>query len=235
MAALLQRLTAPPSQTLRTLQPTPSTVQYTVSTRPIPTTIPAILGFCSKILIRVLVGLATALLLWTKWRITFEQSTATLQNVLGTAREAWLLKLAGSCQWRFLAPSALVILFLVFRRSYTEESIILLRGLGIQTSTSSSTYLLTPTTRFIPTTSIQDIFIHEAFKGFEVRFYLAIVVEGEKDVVVVFPGLLPRREILEVVWRGARSCLWESGAKGMEKGQHKGKGKERAKIDNDGQ
>jgi len=34
---------------------------------------------------------------------------------------------------------------------------------------------------------IQDIFIHEAFKGFEVRFYLAIVVEGEHDVVVVFP------------------------------------------------
>ena len=34
---------------------------------------------------------------------------------------------------------------------------------------------------------IQDIFIHEAFKGFEVRFYLAIVVEGEEDVVVVFP------------------------------------------------
>lgn len=64
-------------------------------------------------------------------------------------------------------------------------------------------------TRFIPTTSIQDIIIHEAFKGFEVRFYLAIVVEGEQDVVVVFPTLLPRRAILEEVWRGARKCLWE--------------------------
>ena len=42
-------------------------------------------------------------------------------------------------------------------------------------------------TRFIPTTAIQDIFIHEAFKGFEVRFYLSIVVQGEEDVVVVFP------------------------------------------------
>jgi phosphatidylinositol glycan class H protein len=62
-----------------------------------------------------------------------------------------------------------------------------LRGLGIQTTTSSSTYLSTQQTRFIPTTSIQDIFIHEAFKGFEVRFYLAIVVEGEQDAVVVFP------------------------------------------------
>lgn len=63
----------------------------------------------------------------------------------------------------------------------------MLRGLGIQTSSSSSTYLSTATTRFIPTNMIQDIFIHEAFKGFEVRFYLAVVVEGEEEVVVVFP------------------------------------------------
>lgn len=69
----------------------------------------------------------------------------------------------------------------------TEESLLVLRGLGIQTSSSSSTYLSTSVTRFIPTTAIQDIFIHEAFKGFEVRFYLAIVVEEEEDVVVVFP------------------------------------------------
>ena len=68
-----------------------------------------------------------------------------------------------------------------------EESLLVLRGLGVQTSSSSPTYLATASTKFIPTTRIQDIFIHEAFKGFEVRFYLAIVVEGEEDVVVVFP------------------------------------------------
>lgn len=85
----------------------------------------------------------------------------------------------------------------------------MLRGLGLQTSTASSLYLRTPTTRFIPTTSIQDIFIHEAFRGFEVRFYLAIVVKSEEEVVVVFPRLLPRRDILEEVWRGARACLYE--------------------------
>lgn len=32
-----------------------------------------------------------------------------------------------------------------------------------------------------------DIVIHEAFRGFEVRYYLAVVVEGEGAVVVVFP------------------------------------------------
>lgn len=62
-----------------------------------------------------------------------------------------------------------------------------LQGLGVQTSTSSSYFLLGPTTTFIPTTQIQDIVIHEAFKGFEVRFFLAIIVTGATEVAVVFP------------------------------------------------
>lgn len=41
------------------------------------------------------------------------------------------------------------------------------------------------------------------------RYYLVVVVEGEESVVVVFPRLLPRRGIVERVWRGARGCLFE--------------------------
>ena len=59
--------------------------------------------------------------------------------------------------------------------------------MGIQTSTSSAYYFLSSTTTFIPTTQIQDIVIHEAFKGLEVRFYLAVIVEEATEVVVVFP------------------------------------------------
>ena len=73
-----------------------------------------------------------------------------------------------------------------------EESLLVLRTLGIQTCTLSASYLLPATTRFIPTSQIRDIFIHEAFRGFEVRYYLAVIVEGEGDVVVVFPvSVLP--------------------------------------------
>ena len=104
-----------------------------------------------------------------------------------------------------MAPESGTVLDITHR----EYVLLILQGLGLQTSTSSSTYFQGATTRFIPTTSIQDIFIHEAFIGFEVRFYLAIVVRGEEDVVVVFPTLLPRRDILEKVWRGAKACLYE--------------------------
>ncbi|KAL2265463.1 hypothetical protein VTJ83DRAFT_6563 [Remersonia thermophila] len=64
-------------------------------------------------------------------------------------------------------------------------------------------------TRFIPTEKIRDVLINEAFRGFEVRYYLAVVVEEEEELVVLFPGLLPRRKIVEAVWRGIRGCLWE--------------------------
>ena len=71
--------------------------------------------------------------------------------------------------------------------AFSEESLLVLQGMGIQTSTSSAYYFLSSTTTFIPTTQIQDIVIHEAFKGLEVRFYLAVIVEEATEVVVVFP------------------------------------------------
>ena len=74
----------------------------------------------------------------------------------------------------------------------------MLQGLGVQTSTSSLFFLLSPTTTFIPTTQIQDIVINEAFKGFEVRFYLAIIVIGAPEVVVVFPVRVFTRDCISL-------------------------------------
>jgi len=92
-----------------------------------------------------------------------------------------------------------------------EESLLIIRGLGVQTSTSSSSLLSSASTRFIPTAQIQDIFIHEAFRGFEVRFYLSVIVREEEQAVVVFPKMLPQRHILEQVWKGSREVLYGSG------------------------
>lgn len=58
--------------------------------------------------------------------------------------------------------------------------------------------------------------IHEAFKGFEVRFYLAVIVDGEPDVLVVFPVsyflpgstalLHPRHWLSFVYYTGKMDC-----------------------------
>ncbi|CAF9920893.1 hypothetical protein IMSHALPRED_005033 [Imshaugia aleurites] len=185
-------LTARPH--LTTLRPSPSTVSYTVSTASPRQTLPSQLLHYILLLQRILLGLITTLVLFSK---TFSTPFPPLSAYL--ARFPWIQ----------VAPLALATLFLVFRRYHTEESLLTLRTLGIQTRTLSSSYLFPADTRFIPTSQIRDIFIHEAFRGFEVRYYLAVVVEGEGEVVVVFPNLLPGRAIVEEVWRGARECLYE--------------------------
>jgi phosphatidylinositol N-acetylglucosaminyltransferase subunit H len=117
---------------------------------------------------------------------------------------------AANIDWWPLGLASATIFWLCLRRPYVEESLLVLQGLGIQTSTSSGYYFVSPTTTFIPTTRIQDIVIHEAFKGLEVKFYLAVIVEDATDLVVVFPTLLPRLDVLQEVWRGARRCLYAS-------------------------
>lgn len=107
-----------------------------------------------------------------------------------------------------LLPLAAAFAYVSILRIHSEESLLVLRGLGIQTCSSSSTYLTGASTQFIPTQKIQDLLINEAFRGFEVRYYLVVVVEGEKEVVVVFPKTLPRRRVVEEVWRGGRQCLY---------------------------
>ncbi|KAI0013185.1 GPI-GlcNAc transferase complex, PIG-H component-domain-containing protein [Xylariaceae sp. FL0662B] len=127
---------------------------------------------------------------------------------------------AHAAPWWVVVPAALGALYGATVRLHTEERLLVLRGLGIQTSSSRGTALLggllngATTTRFIPTEKIQDVLINEAFRGFEVRHCLLVVVVDEEEAVVVFPGLLPRPGIIEKVWRGARACLYEHGGEG---------------------
>lgn len=220
---------------LRTRRPSPTTIEYTVSTLPE-------LNFTLRLLIatgflfRVLVGLTVLLLLYARFSLsslsaasqvyqfkpdvlTYEYIWYVLSIVLTSRLGGLVSRIASYVPLIILLPVSLLVLYIIFRRIHSTESLLVLRGLGIQTSTSSETYLSTATTRFIPTEKIQDILVNEAFKGFEVRYYLVIVVQGEEDVVVVFPRLLPRRKIVEKVWRGARACLYEPvGGKDESKG-----------------
>ncbi|KAF1825345.1 uncharacterized protein K489DRAFT_377896 [Dissoconium aciculare CBS 342.82] len=179
---------------LTTRRPTPTTVAFTVSTASPKNTVAAIAPSYFFIALRILLGLyvCTALLfegaaafpgfVVVRIAATFCQESFGLSNGYQIAQQlsnnlhvAWRLVLCAGLGW------------IVLRRGYTEESLLVVRGLGVQTSSTGSTWLATTSTRFIPTSAIQDILIHEAFKGFEVRFYMAIVVAGGEDAVVVFP------------------------------------------------
>jgi len=207
---------------LRTRRPSPTTVEYTVSTSPY-LTLPLRLLILSTLLARILIGLSVLLLLYSRFAayspppsyttppdvFTISYLLYLLTHLLHSPLGILFTRISTSTPLILLLPVSLLTLYLILLRIHTSESLLILRGLGIQTSTSSETYLSTATTRFIPTEKIQDIFVNEAFRGYEVRYYLVVVVEGEEDLVVVFPRLLPRREIVERVWRGARRCLYE--------------------------
>ncbi|TVY52604.1 Phosphatidylinositol N-acetylglucosaminyltransferase subunit gpi15, partial [Lachnellula suecica] len=215
---------------LRTRRPSPTTVEYTVSTSPT-LTLPLRLLILLTILLRLILGFSVLLLLYSKYLLstfaspieqyasmpaflTADYGLFVLGNISSSRLGALSSRLAASIPALVLAPCSFALLYILTLRLHTTESLLVLRGLGIQTSTSSATYLSSATTRFIPTEKIQDILVNEAFRGFEVRYYLVIVVEGEQEVVVVFPQLLPRRSIVETVWRGGRGVLFEPGAKG---------------------
>ena len=173
-------------------RPTATTTLYTVSTRAASTSLSARLRQSFLIFVRIFTALLVAgVCLWEYRNSSVTQLGAPFSWFDDAISASPFDYLASSFAenlaqpWRLLTNAT--IAWMIFRKGYIEESLLVIRGLGVQTSTSSPSYLWTSSTRFIPTSSIQDIFIHEAFKGFEVRFYLSIVVEGEEDVVVVFP------------------------------------------------
>ncbi|OJZ89350.1 hypothetical protein ASPFODRAFT_58074 [Aspergillus luchuensis CBS 106.47] len=194
-------------------RPSPTTVSFTVSNASRRTSTPAKAFFYLQNLLRAVIFFCVLLLDAAKFRRTFfmeDGSWIRWTTIWSSALGISVCRIADAYSSAVVVLASAIVFYGVFRKGYTEESLLVIRGLGIQTSTSSQTYLSKASTRFIPTTQIQDIVIHEAFKGFEVRFYLAVIVEGESEVVVVFPKLLPNRQILEEVWRGSRSCLYDS-------------------------
>ncbi|KAF7505924.1 hypothetical protein GJ744_012459 [Endocarpon pusillum] len=197
------------SQHLAIYSPSNTTISYTVSNALHRSTRTSKILFALGNVSRIILCLLVLTIDIVKLQSFVERWPIGFINFYDSAAGRLTIEIIKPLDWRLVATGSFLVLYFCLRKGYTEETLLVLRGLGVQTSTSSPTYLSTSTTRFIPTTQIQDIVIHEAFKGLEVRFYLAIIVEGATEVVVVFPQLLPRRQILEEVWRGARKCLYE--------------------------
>lgn len=134
--------------------------------------------------------LVQGLLLWLRnmsptWLLLWLQKTPTIALVAG-----WL-----------------VAVLALLKRPYKTESLFVIHGLGLQVYSSGSYYFFSSTT-FLNKESIVDLVIHEGFRGMEVVFFMAVLVKNKDGMVVVFPDLLPRRKMLERVWRESRKCLY---------------------------
>ncbi|KAK4076462.1 hypothetical protein Trihar35433_3022 [Trichoderma harzianum] len=218
---------------LRIRRPSPTTAEFTVTTLP-PQTLPLRLLWLLLLFLRISLSVTMLLILYARWvqertrscfgaqavapattspspppLLSLDRIVFALDAFQDTPAGAILAKIAATVSLPVLLPVAVAVFYALSLRVHKQESLLVLRGLGVQTCESPATYLAGAATRFIPTEKIQDILVNEAFRGFEVRYYLVVVVEGEEDVVVVFPGLLPKRKIVETVWRGVRECLYE--------------------------
>lgn len=124
MLQLLQRLTSPPEHTLTELRPTSSTVQYTVSTRTAPTTLPQWMKYYVFILLRIVVGISALLALALKWvdDSGYPPHAGPWKWICDTifgAHQAWAMQIIKAMQWGYLIPCVLFVIYLVLRRGYT--------------------------------------------------------------------------------------------------------------------
>ncbi|KAI6092899.1 GPI-GlcNAc transferase complex, PIG-H component-domain-containing protein [Hypoxylon rubiginosum] len=226
---------------LRTRRPSPTTAEFIVSTLP-PMTVPLRLALGAIYFLRLVAALGILLLLFSAWtQDSYSYSTplttaavepplfsvAYIQHLLRlllTSRPGSLFPFIASAipPW-ILVPASLGALYSLSLRIGNEERLLVLRGLGVQTSTGGRTVFHPLQTRFIPTENVGDVLVNEAFRGFGVRHYLVVVVRGEDRLVVVFPKLLPRLDDVVRVLEGARECLYGGG--GGEKNGHVEKGK----------
>ncbi|KAK5629255.1 hypothetical protein RRF57_004970 [Xylaria bambusicola] len=216
---------------LRIRRPSPTAAEFIVSTLA-PLTGPLRLTLYTIYVLRGLLSGLILLFLYAIWAHSpygsfpspYVPSPPSISQILSPANLLAILlasrlgniaaRLAAQTDPRLAVPLCAGALYFLTTRLYTEESLLVLRGLGIQTRSTKGNILAgRATTRFIPTEKIQDVLVNEAFLGFEVRSYLVVVVDGEPDVVVVFPKLLPRARVVERVWRGVRECLYEQGVR----------------------
>ncbi|PWW71771.1 hypothetical protein C7212DRAFT_287314 [Tuber magnatum] len=194
------------SPKLRVRSPSPTTVEFTVTTAPRKILARQVVTW-STVLLRLLACSSAVLLILLKYYPSQAFTLSTHVHTYIHPLLQYISALATRISWRCLLPCVIASLYIaIFAPGYTEESLLVIRDLGVQISTTTWGGRRS---RFIPTSAVRDLWIHEGFCGFGVRFYLAVVVEGEEGVVVVFPTLLPNRRILELVWRGAKGCLYE--------------------------
>ncbi|KAK9478024.1 GPI-GlcNAc transferase complex, PIG-H component-domain-containing protein [Lipomyces japonicus] len=196
--------------------PTSNAVKYTVSTKVKYLTV----AYVTAISIRIFFIGLFILSVWLRLGYTRQQQHVALPYGYSTliSSHSQTIKLLQTGQEITSLSYDLVIfltgllsLFAFCKRTTIEESFLVMNGLGIQLTSTGPT-IFSSSTQFIPVELVQDVILYEGFKGFEVVFYMAVIVKDRSRLSVVFPTLLPRRAILEEVWRDVRKCLFQQTA-----------------------
>ncbi|KAK6458904.1 phosphatidylinositol N-acetylglucosaminyltransferase subunit H [Scheffersomyces xylosifermentans] len=111
----------------------------------------------------------------------------------------------------------ITLLALVSSKQVPEDTVTVMKGIGIQLSSKKAWRFQNQKESFIPLNSTIDLVIHEGFHKYgQVIFYLCILTRattsGKKNndniIKVAFPEFLPRKDILLEVWKMSRVLLF---------------------------
>ncbi|ODV79874.1 uncharacterized protein CANTADRAFT_218129 [Suhomyces tanzawaensis NRRL Y-17324] len=118
----------------------------------------------------------------------------------------------------YIGPLVVVIVgILVVMRQTPEDSVIVMKDIGVQLVSKKSWRFQNNVEVFVPLKDIIDLVIHEAFHNYgQVIFYLCVLTKpsqtdstkSENIIKVVFPEFLPRKDILLQVWKLSRGLLF---------------------------
>ena len=105
------------------------------------------------------------------------------------------------------AVSALVaaVEWYVARGRVTEESLVVMRGLGVELRTRYRSG--SERHRFLQHAEIADVIINEGITFQRVIFYMAFVVHDADRLVLAFEHLRPKLPVLQQIYSGAREVL----------------------------
>ncbi|RLV91616.1 hypothetical protein JA1_003751 [Spathaspora sp. JA1] len=120
-------------------------------------------------------------------------------------------------QYGLVLPLIATII-LVLLRQQPEDTMIVMKGIGVQLVTKKKWRFQNSSQSFIPIKDMIDLVIHEGFHKYgQVIFYLCILTRSseqsnveENIIKIIFPEFLPRKDILLKVWKSSRQLLFGS-------------------------
>ncbi|SCV67359.1 BQ2448_6005 [Microbotryum intermedium] len=137
---------------------------------------------------------------------------------------AWLLLRSGYYTWMGLLLAGVWVKFK--SGAVSSETLLAVRSLGLQLTTSRGMILRFPTLSktftllrsgsnvFLPLSDIHDIILNEVIYGWEIRYVLVVIQKpkGDNDdgrLIIAYEELMPRLPQLKRVWTGVRSVLFD--------------------------
>lgn len=145
---------------------------------------------------------------YVAWRRLADIWRGSLAPVLSSPPIFWTIALV-----------TLVCLRICLRaRHVFMQRVVVVSGVGMQLTTFNYMGSVVQQ-RFLDVNRIHSVVIHEAFLRQRIVFYLAVIVDNEADVTVLFEEMVPRLTLLRPLLCGIRSVLFEEPEEGATLGE----------------